>query len=277
MKQVPTQRELLNFTATIHEYFKAHGRSFPWREEITPYHVVVSEVMLQQTQTDRVAQKFNDFISAFPHFESLASAPFELVLRSWKGLGYNRRALNLQKIAQLVMDHHGGTLPDSPATLKTFPGIGPATAASICAFAFNQPTLFIETNIRTVFIYFFFRDQQQIHDRQIMPLIEHTIDQKNPRLWYYALMDYGVMLKKTVGNLCQQSKHYAKQSRFEGSDRQIRGKILELLLKNPHLSDEYIMSALTIEKNRYDKIVGTLVKDGFLRRNAQAVSLIQNL
>ncbi len=273
MNNSQAKESLTKLQSIIYEYFYVFGRSFPWREDITPYRVVVSEMMLQQTQTHRVAQKFNLFVAAFPSFEILANAPFDHVLSFWKGLGYNRRALNLQKIAQLIMSEYGGALPSEPSILQTFPGIGPATAASICAFAFNKSTVFIETNIRTVFIHFFFREQQQIHDREIIPLVEKTLDHDNPRLWYYALMDYGVMLKKTVGNLCLQSKHYTKQSRFEGSDRQVRGRILELLLAQGTWSHEKLVQELCIDKSRYRKILETLARDGFLKIEEHRVFL----
>src|SRR5579872_3425524 len=199
------QKTLLAFQEIIKNYYHKNGRVFSWRQNITPYHVVVSEIMLQQTQTDRVASKFELFIDIFPDFKALANAPFEQLLRTWKGLGYNRRAIALQKVAQKVMTEFGGVLPNSVDTLATFPGIGRATASSIVAFAFNSPTVFIETNIRTVFIYFFFYDKinkrMLIHDKEILPLVEKTVDQDNPRAWYYALMDYGVLLKKQVGNL----------------------------------------------------------------------------
>ncbi|MBT8334156.1 MAG: A/G-specific adenine glycosylase, partial [Deltaproteobacteria bacterium] len=198
------------FRSIIFHYYFTHQRIFSWRSHITPYRVVVSELMLQQTQTIRVAEKFEPFITAFPDFNSLARARFAEILTVWKGLGYNRRAKYLQDIAQMVIQQYGGSLPDDPDTLRLFPGIGPATAASICAFAYNAPTVFLETNIRTVFIHFFFAEKTTVHDRDILPLVEQTLDSQRPREWYYALMDYGVMLKKTIGNLGRRSSHYTK-------------------------------------------------------------------
>lgn len=252
------------FRAMVYQYYQAHGRTFAWRGEISPYRVVVSEVMLQQTQTDRVAQKFDDFITQFPDFQTLAAAPFDHVLRLWKGLGYNRRAQALQKIARLVVDQHAGVLPDEPIILQTFPGLGPATAASVVAFAYNKPTVFIETNIRTVFIYTFFRTQTQVKDVDILPLVEQTLDCEEPRQWYYALMDYGVMLKKTVGNLSRLSAHYAKQSKFEGSDRQIRGLILQVLLDQPGIGQEALVAAVCKEPVRVMRILEDLCQENFV-------------
>jgi len=262
------------FRQIIYHYYHARGRSFSWRDEISPYRVVVSEIMLQQTQTDRVSKKFDIFVEQLPNFQALAQASFEDVLRLWKGLGYNRRALALQKIAQKIITEHDGNLPRSVEVLSTFPAIGKATASSILAFSYNQPTVFIETNIRTIFIYFFFKHAREVHDKQIMPLIEATLDRQAPRAWYYALMDYGVMLKKNVGNLNQFSKHYTKQSTFQGSDRQIRGMILQLLLDIPEMKiDDVLMhfAALGKEELRVKKILNDLDKESLIRLVDQKV------
>jgi len=261
------------FQKIMWEHYKQVGRKFAWRENITPYKVVVSEIMLQQTQTNRVIEKFDWFIKEFPDFKTLAQAPFDQVLKVWKGLGYNRRAMNLQKIAHIVVTDYKGQLPKSVEALEKFPGIGKATARSICAFAFDQPTEFIETNIRTVYIYFFLQGRTTIHDNDIMPFISATVDQNNPREWYYALMDYGVMLKKTVGNLCKQSKHYTKQSKFEGSDRQIRGMILQALLDNKKLSPDELFNKIDRENTRIEKMLQQLIDEGFVIQKKQMLEL----
>ncbi len=270
-----SEQTITTFQSIIFDYYALNERNFSWRSVITPYRVVVSEVMLQQTQTYRVAEKFDAFIEQFPDFNTLASAPFEQVLRSWKGLGYNRRAINLQKIAAIVMEKFNGILPSSPEELVTLPGIGPATASSICAFAYNKPTIFIETNIRTVFIYFFCRDliNGPIDDKDLIILIKASVDQHNARNWYYALMDYGVMLKKTVGNLSQLSKHYTKQSKFIGSDRQIRGTILQALLDFPDLEENKLLEIIKGEENRVLKILSQLINEGFIRQNDNKLNL----
>jgi len=163
----------------------------PWRETSDPYRILVSEIMLQQTQVQRVETKYKEFIAAFPAFPSLARAPLREVLRVWQGMGYNRRAIALRKIAQRVVAEYDGGLPDSVATLRTFPGIGAATAGAIVAFAFNKPTVFLETNSRRVFLHVFFAGRQRVKDSDILPLVETTLDREKPRQWYYALMDYG--------------------------------------------------------------------------------------
>lgn len=229
--------------------------------------------MLQQTQTNRVSVKFGNFIRKFPDFQTLSEATLEEVLKEWQGLGYNRRAIALKKIAEIVIKSYNGNLPKSIEELKSFPQIGHNTASSILTFAFNQPRIFIETNIRTVFIYFFFHNKNKINDKEIIPLIEKTFDENNPRKWCYALMDYGVMLKKKFPKLNKKSAHYRKQSPFKGSARQIRGKILKILvekkaiskleLKNnfKHINDDLINEILQqLEKEGFIELIGVFVK-----------------
>ncbi len=257
----PEAEAIALFQEEIWTYYAKQGRHFSWRENITPYGVVVSEIMLQQTQTHRVAQKYDCFIEKFEDFSALAEAPFSEVLALWKGLGYNRRALNLQKIATIVMEQHQGLLPEEEALLETFPGIGKATARSIVSFAFNKPVAFIETNIRTVFLFFFFAQDQRVHDREILLLVQKTLPRERARDWYYALMDYGVMLKKEVGSLNAQSVHYKVQSRFAGSDRQLRGRILEFLLKG----DGDIHTYFADEEARLSRILKQLCTEGLVK------------
>ena len=155
-KKVPSRAKMptmASFTKTVWNYYNKHRRSFPWRENTSIYSVVVSEIMLQQTQAPRVIEKYNAFLTAFPDFQSLAHAPLRDVLALWKGLGYNRRALQLKKLADMV---NSSAFPHDKDALMELPGIGSNTAGSIMAFAFNTPQAFIETNIRTVFIHFFF-------------------------------------------------------------------------------------------------------------------------
>ena len=193
-----TERTVSLFKDTICEYYLAQGRSFPWRSTTDPYHILVSEIMLQQTQTFRVMGKYEAFIDAFPDFAALAHAELSAILSLWQGLGYNRRALSLKKIAEIVMHNFGNELPACREALMGMPGIGNATAGALLAFAFNRPVPFIETNIRRVFIHFFFNYREGITDSEIMPLVEQTLDREAPRQWYYALMDYGNMLAKSV-------------------------------------------------------------------------------
>jgi len=260
-----------SFIKTIYDYYLLHKRSFPWRDVDNPYYVLVSEIMLQQTQTYRVEPKFAGFIAQFPTLESLASAPLSAVLAAWQGLGYNRRAKFLHQAACQIVAQHEGSVPCDPAVLQQLPGIGAATAASISAFAYNTPTVFIETNIRAVYIHFFFPDRSDVHDRELLPLIEQTLDCVSPRQWYYALMDYGVMLKKTQVNPSRKSKHHTKQSRFVGSTRQVRGAVLRALLTHHHLPLPALQAAVRDDIKRLvsidalQSIVDTLVQEEILQ------------
>lgn len=261
------KKTITNFQNTIYEYYKIFKRPFVWRETTDPYKIFVSEVMLQQTQTKRVIPKYKAFIKKFPTFEMLANASLHDVLLAWQGLGYNRRGQNLQKSAQIIVKEYGGILSDDPEKLIKLPGIGKATAASIPAFAFNKPTVFVETNIRVVLFHFFFQDQETICDKKLLELVAQTLDKKNPRDWYYALMDYGVMLKSLGINPLQKSKHYTKQSKFQGSDRQIRGAIIRELLKQEQTESELIKlleKSYQAKPDRIKKIVAQLCAEQLL-------------
>lgn len=214
----------------VKDFHVAHGRhDLPWRQTHDPYRILVSEIMLQQTQVARVMPKYETFLDTFPTVEALAQAPLGAVLSLWQGLGYNRRAKLLHECAQVVQREYGGVFPSDEATLRTLPGIGPYTASAVLAFAFNTPTVLIETNVRTVYLHHFFPKGTAVPDSALLPIIAATLDTKNPRAWYAAVMDYGSYLKQTIGNKSKQSKHYAKQSKFAGSDRQIRGAIIRAL------------------------------------------------
>ena len=252
------------FKELIYDYYKEHGRSFPWRLSWDPYHILISEIMLQQTQTSRVVDKFQQFITTFPTIQSLAHATLRDVLTAWQGLGYNRRGMNLHKTAQIIVAEHQGIVPNDPKVLINFPGIGPNTAGSIVAFAYNKPTVFIETNIRTVFIHHYFKDLIKVHDKQIIPLIEQTVDVNNPRHWYYALMDYGVMLKKKYKNPSRKSVHHTRQTPFEGSDRQIRSTIVRFLTAQKIMHYDEIISLINKNPDRISRILEDLVKDQLL-------------
>lgn len=260
-----TNSNLKKFNKILWEFHEENRRPFHWRDTITPYGIVVSEIMLQQTQTDRVLPKYLEFIETFPTFESLAQADFYEVLKKWKGLGYNRRAKNLQRCAQEIVERFNGKVPQEPEELVTLPGIGPATSCSVSTFIYNKPNIFIETNIRSVFLFLFFHEQENISDKILLELIEKTIDTKKPREWYYALMDYGVFIKKTYGNPNKKSKHYTKQSRFAGSNRQIRGMILQDLLDHPNSTSSQIIKRLGIDKDRIQKNLNDLQKEELIQ------------
>lgn len=261
------------FKKSIWDFYEKNKRFFLWREKHTPYYIVVSEIMLQQTQTSRVEKKFVEFIERFPTFEVLAQAERVDVLAAWVGLGYNRRGVALHEIAKKIVTEFNGQLPCDVETLKTFKGLGHATASSIVAFAFNKPTVFIETNVRAVFLHSFYQKEEAVHDNMLMPLIEMAVDKNNPREWYYALMDYGVYLKKQFKNPSRKSKHHTTQSQFEGSDRQIRGAIIKLLTVKKQLTQKQLLSNLSFESARVEKQCQKLITEGMVFKKSGYLSL----
>ncbi len=266
------EETLAAFKQEVWSFYKSNRRSFPWRDNREPYAILVSEVMLQQTQVNRVVDKFNAWMIRFPTIESLAKAPLREVLSLWNGLGYNRRALYLKRCAEEIVVRHSGKVPTSIGELDALPGIGYATACAICVFAFNKPVSFIETNIRSVFIRFFFKDKGSVQDSELFPFIEKTLDYDKPREWYYALMDYGTMLKKQ-GNPNKRSAHYVRQSRFEGSDRQMRGAVIRALTKESRQRVRTLTRALCVPASRARRILNRLEKDGLIRMDNGVVSL----
>jgi len=261
-----THSRVARFREKIYQHYAVHGRKMPWRASCDPYHILVSEIMLQQTQVERVVPKYEQFIATFPDFFSLSRAALRDILTVWQGLGYNRRAISLQQMSRRVAGEYGGNLPDSVETLRTFPGIGPATAGAICAFAFDQPTVFIETNIRRVFIHCFFAGRKGIKDKEILPLVERTLDRPQPRRWYFALMDYGAMLKGMSANPNWRSAHHSRQPVFEGSNRQIRGLLLRLLLEDSEATEGQLLRAVGRSPDLVKKIINQLVNEGFIRK-----------
>ncbi len=262
-----SQKEIKIFQDKIKNFYKKYKRNFPWRKSISSYRTVVSEIMLQQTQVSRVMTKFPEFIRSFPNFKQLSQAPLRDILKVWHGMGYNRRAKYLKSIAEIVTKKYHGRLPKTPDELIKLPGIGPNTASSIIAFAYNKPVVFIETNIRSVYIHEFFPNKTDVNDTDLMPLIEQTLDIKHPHDWYNALMDYGTKIKSENKNPNRKSKHYTKQSKFKGSDRQIRGMILKLLTEHEKLSKNMIIKKLDKDPDRVKRILDELLREAMIVKN----------
>ncbi|MBI5483676.1 MAG: A/G-specific adenine glycosylase [Deltaproteobacteria bacterium] len=252
------------FRAMILAHYHTQARSMPWRETRDPYAVLVSEIMLQQTQVERVRFKYNEFLERFPSLAALASAPLSDVLRVWQGLGYNRRAIYLKRCAEEIVAQHNGIFPATVQELQALPGIGPYTARAVAAFCFGVAEPLIETNIRTVFIHFFFHGHDKVSDRTIMPLIETTLDRDNPREWYYALMDYGAMLKRLHPNPGQRSRHYTRQSRFEGSNRQLRSRLLRQIMAQPGITVKQLLEMVPAERDLVYVNLEAMQREGFL-------------
>jgi A/G-specific adenine glycosylase len=268
-----TPQAIRAFRTVIYKYYQKNPRSLPWRKTRDPYRILVSEIMLQQTQVERVLRKYRFFTKTFPEFSSLAKASLKDIITVWQGLGYNRRAISLKTIAKIVVTKFGSILPSSEEELIKFPGIGRYTAAAIVAFAYNKPSVLIETNIRTVYIYFFFQKKNYVKDTEIIPLIDKTRDRKNPREWYYALMDYGVMLKKMHSNLGRKSAHYQRQNPFRGSNRQIRGMILKALVEKPGLSEKEIILQIGSQPEKISNNLKILEGEGFLKKKRKRYTI----
>jgi A/G-specific adenine glycosylase len=264
-------QDIAAFQDTVLAYYDQHGRhELPWRipEEdgtFSAYKIAVSEIMLQQTQVPRVIDKYQTFLRTFPTVQDLARAPLSAVLTVWSGLGYNRRAKFLWQAAQAVVLEYDGVFPDTKAALVTLTGIGPNTAGAILAYAYNQPSIFIETNIRSVFIHHFFTDQQNVSDATLLTLIEQAVPNDVSRTWYWALMDYGTFLKRNIGNASRASSGYAKQSAFQGSRRQVRGLIIRRLTTGPH-SIEALIEA--IGDSRLNAVLDDLQREGLIQNSA---------
>ena len=230
-----SDQRLVEFRTAVLAHGRELYRDLPWRRTRDPYEIWISEVMLQQTQTTRVDGRWQRWLERFPTLEALAAARPAEVLEEWQGLGYNRRALALLRAAQAVVETGGG-LPADARALTALPGIGPATAAGILAFAFDLHSVYLETNVRTVFLHELFPREQGVSDRTLLPLVDATCPAgasdpaDDPRTWYYALLDYGAYLKRTVPNPSRRSSAHARQSRFEGSHRQKRAVLLRVLL-----------------------------------------------
>ena len=254
------------FIQTVWQWYHKNSRQLPWRPpeleehdgQLDAYKILVSEFMLQQTQVARVVEKYRAFITQFPTIEVLAQASVAEVLSYWQGLVYNRRALYLHQAAQSLCNVNGMWEETFLVTLK---GIGPNTAAAICVYAYNIPLIFIETNVRTVYLHHFFRDQEGVNDNQLLPLLNKTLEKERPREWYWALMDYGSYLKKKLPNPGRGSHHYKKQSAFEGSQRQLRGSVLALLLEQPRSITELKMLH---NDPRLKRVLADLEKEGFI-------------
>lgn len=261
-------------------------RDLPWRRTDDPYAVLVSEVMLQQTQVSRVVPYYEEWLASFPTLEALAGAPLEAVLRTWRGLGYNRRAVSLKRAAETCVAAAAGAparLPDDEAALVDLPGIGPATAAGVLAFAFHKPATYLETNVRAVVLHELFPDDDGVSDRSVREAVTAARDEVasrgiDPARWNWALLDYGAYLKRSVPNPSRRSAHHTRQSAFEGSRRQKRSALLRAVMDAPGGTVEdyasVVAGLLGDEGGAAEaaeltgKLLAELVREGFLARDS---------
>ncbi len=244
----------------------------PWRETTDPYKILVSEIMLQQTQVSRVIPKFTAFLERFPTVDELAAAKLGEVLMLWSGLGYNRRAKYLWQSAKMIKDNHNGKIPKSVKELSSLPGIGKNTAGAVLTYAFNQQSPFIETNIRTVYIHHFFADRTDVADAELLPIVIQTTPRNKPREFNWALMDYGVYLKQSSNMSATKSRHYKKQTQFKGSKRQIRGDVMKLLTQGNRTKVELLDS---IQDERLDVVIDDLLEESMILEINGKYSLFQ--
>ena len=247
------------FRELVWEASRTQYRDMPWRDEPLFYYVLVSEIMLQQTQVPRVLVKFAEFIDVFPTIQALASATLADVLRLWSGLGYNRRAKFLLEAARYVVAHGE---PQSVKELIKLPGVGLNTAGALMNYVYEIPTPFIETNIRTVYIHHYFTDRIDVSDAEILARVRQTIDGEHPRQWFWAVMDYGTVLKSQYSNRLQQSKHYKRQTPLKGSIREVRGQIIKELTYHPFT--ELNLRVAVSADERFEVALTDLQTDGLV-------------
>ena len=271
-----------NFVALVLEQGLACYRDLPWRNIDDAYGVLVSEVMLQQTQVARVLDYWPRWMDRFPSVDALAAASTADVLEAWQGLGYNRRALALKRACDMCATERGGVLPATVEELVALPGVGPATAAGVMAFAHNKPAVYVETNVRTVFLHHLFPDEEGVSDKRIAPYVADVCPREDdafgPRAWYYALLDYGAHLKTQVANPSRRSAHYARQSRFAGSHREKRSFILKCVLAVPEgVGEGEVFERLArfeqeagrapLERATFEALVDELIAEGFFLKD----------
>lgn len=260
-----------DFQVLIWQQGRKLFRDMPWRTNTNPYYVLVSELMLQQTQVERVIPKFHQFIETFPTVKALAQAPLAEVLKVWSGLGYNRRAKFLHEAAKKVVADFDGKIPGTLDELVSLHGVGPNTAGAILAYSFNQPIVFIETNIRTVYFHHYFHDDGSVTDRQLREVVEQTLDREHPREWYWALMDYGALLKKQGAGRLDKSKHYKKQTPLKGSLREVRGLILKALAREDVPEAE--LRRKMPQDDRFDRALRALKQEGLITQTEATLHL----
>lgn len=260
------------FQELIWEKGRELFRPMPWRDDTDPYRILVSELMLQQTQVDRVIPKFEAFMERFPTVQSLAEAPLGDVLVLWSGLGYNRRAGFLHKAARMIVQDYDGVFPSDPKELQKLPGVGINTAGAIATYGFNAVAPFVETNVRTVYFQDYFDGDDTIADAEVLAAVAETMDTEHPREWFWALMDYGSWLKRQGRGANARSKHYVRQAPLKGSVREIRGLILKYLARHQQAAITELHDAIPVD-DRFDVALAGLVQDGLVHRTQDTLKL----
>jgi|SRR5579875_2009150 len=251
------QRQMLN-------WYDTHRRDLPWRGETDPYRVLVSEVMLQQTGVPRVLQKYPQFLAAFPTPDALARATTADVLRSWEGLGYNRRALNLKRAAEAIVRDYGGQVPSSVPELERLPGVGRYTARAVACFAFNAQVPVVDTNVRRVLAGFAGRE---LSERETEELAERLLPPGRAADWNQALMDYGSMVYKA-----RPRRKSRPEGPFVTSNRYWRGRIVDVLRGHHGLTLDALIDILPQQhrdEGRVRSLVRALHEEGLVAYDAE--------
>ena len=269
-----------NIAPALLEWFYKNQRILPFRTDPSPYHVWLSEIMLQQTRVSAALPYYERFLAALPDIPALAGCEEEKLHKLWEGLGYYSRVRNLQKAAKIVCAQYGGQLPADYNALLALPGIGPSTSAGVRIFAFRQPDMYLETNVRAVFIHELFPGRESVADKELVSLVEATCPQDaRVRAWYYALLDYGAYLKKTMPNPTRRSKHYTRQSKFEGSHRQKRAYLLRRVIDDALSTEDLARDLAQSERasgrqepsvEEVRAILDELEREGFVMRRGDA-------
>lgn len=258
------------FQDKIFLWYHEHKRDLPWRQTRDPYKILVSEVMLQQTQVARVIPKYKAWIGRFPDVHQLVAAPLRDVLQYWSGLGYNSRALNLQKTARIVVQEYQGEFPKSTKELLELPGIGKYTAAALACFAFDAQIPVVDTNIRKVITHEFFNGEMP-DEKTIEATAAAILPAKRASEWNQALMDYSSL------SLKNKKIPVVKQSAFLSSDRYYRGQTVKLLIgkKQMDITEllEYFDKRNPVVKDRLVGILAQMQKDGLIRLDQERFSL----
>jgi len=263
------------FRALVWAHYKKEGRhTLPWRKTHDVYKVLVSEVMLQQTQVDRVILFYTKFVKKYPTAKKLAASSLAELLTSWQGLGYNRRAKQLKAAAQALAEKKVQTV----AELEALPGVGPYTARAVAAFAFNEDVVFVETNIRTAVIHHFFTSNDEnasvrVTDQEIEEVLAAALPKGKACEWYSALMDYGASLKRIGVSHNTKSAHHTKQKSFTGSLREARGAILRHLALGAAPATDLVEILGAERRAQVREALRALFAEGLIKQEAGGYAL----